>query len=125
MKEVIIISVIVIVIFLGNYWIENFLESTENELIDKLDNLQIQIEKGVMNDFASVEEIDTMWTNLKWKWNLLTNHQKIDEMEVEWKRFMKNYERKEDSESLVNIISFRTMVNDLHKGETLDITNIL
>lgn len=125
MKELIIVIVIVVAIFWGNHWIEGFLEKTEKDLIEDIDSLQIQIEKGFMDEFEKVEEIDAKWSDVKAKWNLLTNHQKIDDMEIEWKRFMKNYEQQQDSESLVNITAFRTMINDLHKGETLDITNIL
>ena len=57
--------------------------------------------------------------------NRLTNHQSVDEIDIELNKLFKNYELMDETEALMNIIEIKTMLDDMHKGESFTLTNIL
>ena len=125
MKDYVIIFITVIAIFLGGFFVEKYLINFEEDILTKLAELEIEISNGYMEKSGLVEEIEGNWTKDKNILHLLVNHQIVDEIEGELKKMKKNYELKDEKETILNIIELKFRIEDIHKGECFALSNIL
>ena len=125
MRDLIIIAIILVLVFGGGYWIDCYLQQIEDTLLVKIDNLHDQITRGDLTHLEDIYELEKMWTDSKTKWHILGNHQEIDEIEAELKRFIQAYEFADQKEAAISIVEVRFRINDMHKGDKLELANIL
>lgn len=125
MRDIIIILVIIVAVFGGSFFVDKKLENTGQNLIRNIELVQQEIETNQMNDMSTLNDFKVLWDNCKNILNILTNHQAVDEIDIELNKLIKNYEMKDEVEALMNIIEIKTMLDDMHKGESFTLTNIL
>lgn len=125
MRDVIIILVIMLAVFGGSFAVDKKLESSGKKLIDKLELVQQKVESNNMYNMDELQAFKREWDNSKDTLNKLTNHQSVDEIDIELNKLFKNYELMDETEALMNIIEIKTMLDDMHKGESFTLTNIL
>ena len=125
MRDLIIIVVILILVFGGGNLIDDYLQNMEDDLITKIDTLHSQITHSDMTHIEDVYELENMWENSKMKWHILGNHQEIDEIEAELKRFTEAYEYGDQLESALSLSEVRFRISDMHKGDKLELANVL
>lgn len=125
MKDLIIIVIIITLVFGGGYLSEKFLEESEKELIDLLEEIHSQIKIGDMTHVDSVYRLQQRWEESKPKWHILAKHQDIDDIEAGLYRFIKAYELGDNKEASFLIVEVMFRINDMHKGEKLELVNIL
>ena len=125
MRDVFIIIFILALIFGGGAYIEKYFEKNEYELIDLLDNIQLQVRLNDFNHFYEIEKLNNIWESSKVKWHILGNHQQIDEIESELERLIQTYQFGDIEETVYCITELKFRINDMHKGDKLEISNIL
>ncbi len=125
MRDIIIILMIIVAVFGGSFLVDKKLENTGQDLIKNIELVQQEVEAAQMNDMSTLNDFKTSWDNCKNVLNILTNHQSVDEIDIELNKLIKNYEMKDEIEALMNIIEIKTMLDDMHKGESFTLTNIL
>lgn len=125
MRDIIIILVIIVAVFGGSFFVDKKLENTGQNLIKNIELVQQEVETNQMNDMSTLNDFKVSWDNCKNILNILTNHQAVDEIDIELNKLIKNYEMKDEVEALMNIIEIKTMLDDMHKGESFTLTNIL
>ena len=125
MRDLIVIVVIILIVFGGGFFSECYLEKSEKELTEMINNIHTQINNGDMEHLDEVYRLQRMWDNNKPYWHVFANHQEIDEIEAELARFTEAYKHGLADEAKLStaIIVFR--INDMHKGEKLELANIL
>ncbi len=125
MRDIIIVLVITLAVFGGSFAVDKKLEDSGKELINKLEIVQQEVESKDMYDMAGLKAFKKEWDASKDMLNRLTNHQSVDEIDIELNKLFKNYELMDETEALMNIIEIKTMLDDMHKGESFTLTNIL
>lgn len=125
MRDIIIVLVIILAVFGGSFALDKKLEDSGKELINKIEIVQQEVESKDMYDMASLKAFKKEWDASKDMLNRLTNHQSVDEIDIELNKLFKNYELMDETEALMNIIEIKTMLDDMHKGESFTLTNIL
>lgn len=125
MRDIIIILVIIVAVFGGSFFVDKKLENTGQNLIKNIELVQQEVETKQMNNMSTLNDFKVSWDNCKNILNILTNHQAVDEIDIELNKLIKNYEMKDEIEALMNIIEIKTMLDDMHKGESFTLTNIL
>ncbi len=125
MRDLIIIAIILILVFGGGNWIDEYLQNMEDNLLYKIDTLHSQIKHNDMTHIEDVYELEDMWESSKTKWHILGNHQEIDEIEANLKKFTEAYEYGDQLESSLFISEVRFRINDMHKGDKLELANVL
>lgn len=125
MRDIIIVLVIILAVFGGSFAVDKKLEDSGKELINKLEIVQQEVESKDMYDMAGLKAFKKEWDASKDMLNRLTNHQSVDEIDIELNKLFKNYELMDETEALMNIIEIKTMLDDMHKGESFTLTNIL
>lgn len=122
MRDLIIVIVVIILVFVGGFLNEQYLKDTGESMVNKLTELEEQVEVVNMEKF---EEIEKEWKNLKNMWYILTNHSNIDSIERDIERLKKYYEAGEVSHSLAIISELKAMFTNVSEIEKITITNIL
>lgn len=125
MRDIIIVMVILVIIFLGSCLIEKKLKSIEDTIVNQLEIFQLEIENNNMDNFAGIKKFQELWNESKKMLNILTNHQIIDEVDIHLNQMIKNYELQDPTETFLNLIAIKTIVSDIHRGESFTLTNIL
>lgn len=125
MRDFIIILVIIVLVFGGGYWTESYLEKTEEELTIMLDELHDEIRSGNMDNQEKVNSLKELWAKTKDNWHILGNHEEIDEIEAQLNRFTESYIYQNATEATLSLVEMRFRINDIHKGEKLELVNIL
>ena len=125
MRDIIIVLVITLAVFGGSFAVDKKREDSGKELINKLEIVQQEVESKDMYDMAGLKAFKKEWDASKDMLNRLTNHQSVDEIDIELNKLFKNYELMDETEALMNIIEIKTMLDDMHKGESFTLTNIL
>ena len=125
MRDIISVLVITLAVFGGSFAVDKKLEDSGKELINKLEIVQQEVESKDMYDMAGLKAFKKEWDASKDMLNRLTNHQSVDEIDIELNKLFKNYELMDETEALMNIIEIKTMLDDMHKGESFTLTNIL
>ena len=125
MRDFVIILVILAIILVGGFFVEKKLKSTEENLISQLDILHGEIENANMNNLSGIETFEKSWNESKIILNILANHQRIDEIDIQVYQMIKNYESQNSTETFLNLIAIKTMIGDIHRGESFTLANIL
>ncbi|MBQ9267867.1 MAG: DUF4363 family protein [Clostridia bacterium] len=125
MRDLVIVLVIIALVFGGGYFVQQHLEGTEQELTTRLDELHSEISSGDMNHMDKVEDLENLWESTKAEWHILGNHAEIDEIESELKRLKECYRIGNSEEAMLSLVEIKFRVNDMHKGDKLELANIL
>lgn len=125
MRDAIIIFIILVLVFGGGYFTEKYLEDSEMTLTIIIDELYDSIKSGNLGQIDKVEELNRAWRETKNQWHILGNHEEIDEIEAGLSRFTESYTSQNADEACLSLVEIRFRINDIHKGEKLELVNIL
>ncbi len=124
MRDLIVTIVILILVFVPGYYSERYLENSGNHLIERLNVIKEETEEDKMENMAELLDIKKQWDEMENMWNIVSNHQNTDNIELSFTRLIISYGEKEKAEILVNLAEIITMVEDTPRGEKIDWVNI-
>lgn len=127
MKEIVIIILILIIIFVGEFYIQKYLSNTSASLISKLEDLkQIIDEKSIEKDeiVAKSDEIYSEWKDINEKWSVIILHNEIDLIETSLIRMKSKIKTGKIDDSVEDIDSSIFLVNHIKEKEETRLKNI-
>lgn len=124
MKDLSVIVIILLLVFVPGYYSEIYLKKSGEEIVNMLEKVEEEVKFGNMDNFNKVEEIKKKWEKEQELWNILSNHQNTDDVQKNIEIMLANYENKEADDVLANIAEIRFILEDVPKGEKIRIVNI-
>ena len=127
MKEIIIIISIVSIVILGTILVDNYLNSTTNELVSNLEDLRDSIERDNATKEElqkKSEEIKLKWDEINKKWSNIILHEEIDLIETALIRTKSKIEIGLANESIEDIETAIFLINHIKEKEKTSLKNI-
>lgn len=131
MKETIIIIIILILIFLGDYLIAKYLDNTSTSLVSKLDSLENNIIKleesnseGREKITKEIEDVKEEWNTIEEIWAIIVLHQEIDNIEISLLKLESEIKYGELYEALEELSTAKFLVHHIEEKEKFNFKNI-
>ena len=127
MREMLIISSILIIIICGAIFTKEYLNNTSNMIVNGLENLKYSIEQENISDQELIkksEEIYRNWDNINKQWSNIVLHEEIDLIETALIRMKSKIKIGELEESLEDIDTSIFLVNHINEKEKTSLKNI-
>ena len=124
MRDLIVCIAILIIVFIPNYFSQKFLIDTGNELVSRLNVIKDEIEEDCMENLNELNSIKKRWDEIEGMWNVISNHQETDDIDLAFTRQIISYGEKEKAECLVNLAEVVALIEDTPRGEKIAWQNI-
>ena len=124
MRDLIVCIAILIIVFIPNYFSQKFLIDTVNELVSRLNVIKDEIEEDRMENLNELNSIKKRWDEIEGMWNVISNHQETDDIDLAFTRLIISYGEKEKAECLVNLAEVVALIEDTPRGEKIAWQNI-
>lgn len=126
MKKTIIPVIIVIIAFIGfSIWTQNFLNNTAQAMAEHLNIIEeaVSVEDW---DLASneIDKVKHKWGNIKKRWQMLIDHQEIDNIESALVRVYSWIDLEGRDDCLTELATLKLFVLHIPEREAFRITNI-
>lgn len=83
MKQIIIMIIILIIIFVGAWYSQKFLDGTTRNLVSKLENLKTDIDEEKDEELnQKTNQIYGEWKDISEKWSFIVLHDELDLIET-------------------------------------------
>lgn len=127
MKEIVIIVIILIIIFGGAWYIQNFLNSTSDLLVSKLEDLKNGIEKNNIAESEmqkKTDEIYEEWKKINERWSIIVLHDEIDLIETSLIRMKSKIKVGDLEESIEDVDTSIFLLKHIKEKEKTSLKNI-
>ena len=125
MKEIIIIIVVLLLVFIPNLLFENYLEKSGTELIDILESMNYDVENGLPIDEKKSEKLKQTFLEKEKSWILIVDHEILDEVENSLEECIAFYNAEDKMEYESSFGKLKNHIEDLTKREETTLRNIL
>jgi predicted negative regulator of RcsB-dependent stress response len=125
--KVIISVIIAIAIFVGfALWTQHTLDSSSKALAQHLDKLELSVKDNNWGHAANeVKALQQTWSKTKNLWQILINHEEVDNIDSTLAKVKQLVGLKEKADSLSEIAVLKLFVLHIPNKESLSIVNIL
>lgn len=129
MKDIIIIILIVILIFGGDYLIQSYLARTTDEILQELrklkeETISAEKENENMNLKKTMEKVEEKWEKNSNIWSIIVVHQEIDNIEQALVKIKSNIENGELEDAIPEIETAIFLAEHIKEREELKFKNI-
>ena len=127
MKEFVIIITILIIIFGGALYTQNYLNNSSNILVSKLENLKTDLESKNKNQQRLEEQSDKIygeWENVNKKWSVVVLHDEIDLIETSLIRMKSKIKTGSLDESMEDLDTSIFLLKHIKEKEKTSLKNI-
>lgn len=127
MKESIIIISILMIIFGGALYTQNFLNDTSDKLVSKLENLKTDLESEKTNQQRLEEQSDEIygeWEDINEKWSVVVLHDEIDLIETSLIRMKSKIKTGSLEESMEDLDTSIFLLKHIKEKEKTSLKNI-
>lgn len=127
MKEFIIIIVILMIIFGGALYTQNYLNNTSDTLVSKLERLKIDLESKNINQQTIEEQSDEIygeWEEINEKWSVVVLHDEIDLIETSLIRMKSKIKTGSLDESMEDLDTSIFLLKHIKEKEKTSLKNI-
>lgn len=124
MRDIIVVIVIVLIVFVPSYYSEKYLIDTGKELVDRLNVVKDEVEEDSMEKMDELIKIKQRWDEVEIGWNMFSNHINTDNIEIAFTRLLISYGEKEKAECLVNLAEIMFYIEDTPRSEKMCWQNI-
>lgn len=127
MKQIIIMIIILIIIFSGSLYIQNFLKNTSSPLISKLNEIKYSVEKGNIEDKEvkeKSEEIYKEWEDISEKWAIIVLHDEMDLIEMALIKMNSNIKMGNAEDSIQELETSIFLLEHIGEKEKTSLKNI-
>ena len=125
MKEIVILILVLMLVFIPNYLFRNYLKSSGNEVIQIANDLKMKINSNseivkedalkLKQDFLEKEKV----------WILIVDHDMLDEIEYEVESCVAQYSKESIRDFISSVNRLKDEIEDLSKREEISFANIL
>lgn len=124
MKEVIILIVVLMLVFIPNVTFRYYLEKSGKEVIDIVKELEKNIEEGNVEN-SDADKLKESFLEKEKIWILLVDHDMLDEIEYKVEDCVAHYSIENKAEFISSAYQLCDEIEDLHKREEISFGNIL
>lgn len=124
MRDLIVCIAILIIVFVPSYFAQKYLVDTGDELVSRLNVIKDEIEEDRMENLEELNKIKNRWDEIESVWNIISNHQGTDNIELAFTRLIISYGEKEKAECLVNLAEVVALIEDTPRSEKIGWENI-
>ena len=127
MREIIIIILILTIIIVGAVITQNYLNTTADLVVGKLNNLKenIKKEKIIEEDIKKeVEDVYNSWESVNEKWSTIVLHDEIDLIEISLIKMKSGIESGDYDDSIRELDTSIFLLNHIKEKEKLCLKNI-
>lgn len=128
MKEITIIIISFLLVFIGSNVSQAFLNKTGNELIENLENLKTEIEKAQESQENDSENLSNniyeKWKELEEKWSIIIVHDELDLIQLSLIDMKTSIEEKDYEHSMEELEKASFLLEHIQQKEKLDLKNI-
>ena len=124
MREITIITIILIIIFGGALYTQNYLNSTADMLVGKLENLKSDLENKKQGLEEQTDEIYGEWENINEKWSVIVLHDEIDLIETSLIRMKSKIKTGSLDESMEDLDTSIFLLKHIKEKEKTSLKNI-
>lgn len=124
MRDIIVVIVIVLIVFVPSYYSEKYLIDTGKELVERLNVVKDEVEEDSMEKMDELIKIKQRWDEVEIGWNMFSNHINTDNIEIAFTRLLISYGEKEKAECLVNLAEIMFYIEDTPRSEKMCWQNI-
>lgn len=124
MKEIIILIVVLMLVFIPNFSFKHYLERSGKEMIDIVKELEKNIENGNVIESDS-EKLRNAYLDKEKVWILLVDHDMLDEIEYKVEDCVSHYTLDNKEDFLSTAHQLCDGIEDLTKREEISWGNIL
>ena len=127
MKEFIIIITILMIIFGGALYTQNYLNNTSDRLVSKLENLKTDLESKIENQEKIEQQSDEIygeWEDINEKWSVVVLHDEIDLIETSLIRMKSKIETGSFDESMEDLDTSIFLLKHIKEKEKTSLKNI-
>ncbi len=124
MKEAIIIIVVLILIFVPNYFFENYLKDSGNELIEIIESMEKDVADDNTDNIENAKKLKEAFLEKEKKWILIVDHEILDEIEAGVEECVAFYNAEDKMEFESSSHKLRNAIEDLARREETSIANV-
>lgn len=127
MRELMIIFIILIIIFLGAHYTQKFLNTTSDELVGRLEDIKKNLEsKDIGEDElkSKTNEIYKKWQDINEKWSVIVLHTEIDLIETNLIQMKAKIETGNLDDSMENLDTAIFLLKHIKEKEKTSLKNI-
>ena len=128
MKEIIIIIISFLLVFMGSNVSQAFLNKTGNELIADLENLKTEIENAENSEENDSEvianDIYEKWEELEKKWSIIIIHDELDLIQLSLIDMKTAIEQTDYEHAMEELEKASFLLEHIQQKEKLDLKNI-
>lgn len=129
MKELIISVIVIAMVCVGSFYMQQYLEQTSNEIIERLELLKQEMKqvKEGKEDTRAVElseEVLQMWEKIDKNWSMIVVHEELDNIELSILGVKAAIEAESFDDGLQEIEKSIFLVGHIHEKEAFKLTNI-
>lgn len=127
MKQIIIMIIILIVIFSGSLYIQNFLKDTSSPLISKLNEIKEDVENGNIEDKEVREQSEQVyeeWEDISEKWAIIVLHDEMDLIEMSLIKMNSNIKMENAEDSIQELETSIFLLEHIGEKEKTSLKNI-
>ena len=125
MKDFLVITTILCVVFGGNFFIRKYLDSTGKEFLKKIGNLEQTISERNSIKNEQISNILDMWEKNEKRWIMIGYHQEINEIEDLLIECYSRYMQGNKAEFDISYRKLQRHVEDMKNREGITFANIL
>lgn len=127
MKQIIIMIIILIIIFSGSLYIQNFLKDTSMPLISKLQEIKEDIENRNIDNKEvkeKSEEVYKEWEDISGKWAIIVLHDEMDLIEMALIKMNSNIKMGNAEDSIQELETSIFLLEHIGEKEKTSLKNI-
>jgi len=126
MRAIIGVLIVFIVFFSFSIWTQHYIAARTDEIVQQLDQVESCIQGKDWNSAkVKVTQLKKTWDSTKAKWQMLLDHEELDNIEMALFRVMKWVDVQDDGEALAEMSTLRFFVTHIPHKEALRLDNIL
>lgn len=118
-------GIIILVLGLGGYWHNQYINQSTNALVEKVIYIEDHIKaKNWSQANQEVTRVKTEWIETKKLWSVLLDHQEIDNIDLSLQRVEQYIVQNETALSLGEISALRLLFNHIADTESISLQNV-
>ena len=129
MKEIIIIVVSLLIVIIGSNISQAYLNTTGNELIEKLEELKVEIEKAQNSEENNSKDLANTiyekWEKVEEKWSIIITHNELDLIQVALIGMKTYIEEDKYEDAMEELEKSSFLLEHIQQKEKLALKNVL
>ncbi len=129
MKEIIIIVVSLLIVIIGSNISQAYLNTAGNELIEKLEELKVEIEKAQNSEENNSKDLANTiyekWEKVEEKWSIIITHNELDLIQVALIGMKTYIEEDKYEDAMEELEKSSFLLEHIQQKEKLALKNVL